>query len=71
MVHDPRALRQLIEVAGSSQVVMGSDYPFDMGSEDPVGFIRTSGLPVDVERAVLGENAFALEGLTMKEAGES
>ena len=29
------------------------------------------GLPVDVERAVLGENAFALEGLTMKEAGES
>lgn len=71
VVHDPRALRQLIEVAGSSQVVMGSDYPFDMGSEDPVGFIRTSGLPVDVERAVLGENAFALEGLTMKEAGES
>lgn len=61
VVHDPRALRQLIEVAGHSQVLMGSDYPFDMGSEDPVGFLRTAGLAPDVERAVLGGNATELE----------
>ena len=61
VVHDTRALQQLVEVAGSSQVLMGSDYPFDMGSDDPVGFLRAAGLAPDVERAVLGSNAIELE----------
>ncbi|MGM7669877.1 amidohydrolase family protein [Microbacterium sp. A93] len=61
VVHGPRALRQLIEVAGASQVVMGSDYPFDMGSEDPAGFIRSAGLDAQTEKDILGRNAVALE----------
>lgn len=70
VVHDPRALRQLIEVAGPTQVVMGSDYPFDMGSEDPVGFVRGAGLDPGLERAVLGGNATVLEDRRAPDATE-
>lgn len=66
VVHDAGALRHLIEVAGASQVVMGSDYPFDMGSEDPVGFIRDAGLDRATTSAVLGENAADLEQETTR-----
>jgi len=60
VVHDPVALRALLAAAGTSQVVMGSDYPFDMGSEDPVGEVREAGLPDDVTRAILHDNAARL-----------
>ena len=60
VVHDPEALRRLIEVAGASRVVLGSDYPFDMGLDDPVAFVRDAGLAPDVADAVLGANAGAL-----------
>ncbi|BDV31959.1 amidohydrolase family protein [Microbacterium terricola] len=60
VVHDPIALRHLIEAAGGSRVLLGSDFPFDMGLDDPVGFVRGVGLPGAIERRVLGENAEAL-----------
>lgn len=62
VVHDPRALRALVEVVGASQVVLGSDYPFDMGLDDPVADIRAAGLPESAVTAILGENADALLG---------
>jgi len=37
ITHDPRALRFLIEWAGPDQVMLGSDFPYDMGDPDPVG----------------------------------
>ena len=60
VVHDPAGLRRLIEVAGADRVVLGSDFPFDMGPDDPVGFVRSAHLEGDVESAVLGGNAAAL-----------
>lgn len=60
VVHDPHALRHLIENAGASQVVLGSDYPFDMGLDDPAGFVRGADLPDDVTRGILGGNADVL-----------
>ncbi|WP_440708672.1 amidohydrolase family protein [Herbiconiux sp. YIM B11900] len=60
VVHDERTLRALIEVAGASRVLLGSDFPFDMGLEDPVATVRAAGLPDEVRDAVLGENAEAL-----------
>ncbi len=38
--HDDRLTRQLIELVGVDRVVIGSDYCFDMGLEDPVGNIE-------------------------------
>lgn len=60
VVHDPAALRHLVDVAGPSRVVLGSDYPFDMGLDDPVAFVRGAGLSVDVTESILGGNAATL-----------
>lgn len=38
---DPEMLRNLIDKFGAAQVVLGTDYPFDMGEEDPVGLINS------------------------------
>src|SRR5690606_39141580 len=60
VVHDDRALRTLVEVAGADRVLLGSDYPFDMGLDDPVTTIRAAGLPDDATDRILGANADAL-----------
>ncbi|GAB2844855.1 amidohydrolase family protein [Microbacterium insulae] len=62
VVHDPVALRHLVEAAGGGRVLLGSDFPFDMGLDDPVGAIRSAGLPPEVASRILGENAEALLG---------
>jgi aminocarboxymuconate-semialdehyde decarboxylase len=63
LVYEPEALRRLVDATGADRVVLGSDYPFDMGVEDPVSRVQESGLPPEVVEAVLGGNAHAL-GLT-------
>jgi aminocarboxymuconate-semialdehyde decarboxylase len=60
VVHDPVAIRHLVEVAGASQVVLGSDFPFDMGLDDPVALVRGAGLPVELSDRILAGNAAAL-----------
>ena len=40
LTHDRQALRYLIDRFGPDRVCLGSDYPFDMGSDDPVGQVR-------------------------------
>jgi aminocarboxymuconate-semialdehyde decarboxylase len=57
VLHDPRLLQALISFAGADHVLMGSDHPFDMGVDDPVGAVRGLGLAEHDEAAVLGGNA--------------
>ena len=57
LVHTPQALRALVEAAGADRVLLGSDYPFDMGVDDPVDRTRDAGLSPDDTAAVLGANA--------------
>jgi aminocarboxymuconate-semialdehyde decarboxylase len=64
LVHDPHVLRALIHAAGADRVLLGSDYPFDMGTEDPVGALRAARLPDADFHAVRGGNAKALLRLT-------
>ncbi|MFJ8360867.1 amidohydrolase family protein [Streptomyces sp. NPDC093984] len=64
LVHDPHVLRALIQAAGADRVLLGSDYPFDMGTEDPVGALRAARLPDADFHAVRGGNATALLRLT-------
>lgn len=64
LVHDPHVLRELVRVAGAERVLLGSDFPFDMGSEDPVAALRAARLPADQFHAVRGANAAALLRLT-------
>ncbi|MDW8065212.1 amidohydrolase family protein [Thermoflexus sp.] len=63
VTHDPEMLRALIAFAGADHVLLGSDYPFDMGLEEPVLFIRRLNLPPEKEQAILGGNMARLVGL--------
>lgn len=60
IVHSSEVLRGLIDWAGPERIVLGSDYPFDMGYEDPAAFVEALGLPpTDTER-ICGGNARSL-----------
>ena len=58
MVFQPLYLRHLIEVVGADRVMIGTDFPFDMGADDPVGLVDSvEGLSDDVRSAIKGGNA--------------
>ncbi|GAA3617511.1 amidohydrolase family protein [Nonomuraea rosea] len=60
LVFEPAVLRALIDTAGVSQVLLGSDHPFDMGVEDPLDRLRAA-LPDQAGYdAVSGGNAVRL-----------
>jgi len=61
ITHDPEALVYLKNKLGISKVVLGSDYPFDMGLEDPVGFIeQNTGLTELEKESILADNCLRL-----------
>lgn len=63
VVYDPMALRHLVDRVGASQVVVGTDYPFDMGHYDIHTLVdATPGLSDDERAAILGGNAATLVG---------
>lgn len=39
VLHSPRSLRMLVDVVGPGRVVLGTDYPFEMGDPDPLGTV--------------------------------
>jgi aminocarboxymuconate-semialdehyde decarboxylase len=58
---DRTMLRQLVERYGADHVLLGTDYPYDMGMEDPVGFIeKTEKLSSEDKRRIQGLNAARL-----------
>jgi aminocarboxymuconate-semialdehyde decarboxylase len=60
----PEQVAYLVGLVGSDKILMGSDSPFDMGDDDPVGLIRrTPGLDAATQAAILGGNAEKLLGL--------
>lgn len=61
VVYDPRELAGLVERYGADHLLLGTDYPYDMGEDDPVGLIcSVEGLSDDDRRLILGENAARL-----------
>ena len=63
ITHSPRALALVLETFGSERVVLGSDYPFRMGTEDPVAALEPVALDAEVRRRLLVDNARAFLGL--------
>ncbi|MBP1633306.1 MAG: hypothetical protein H6Q11_1594, partial [Acidobacteria bacterium] len=58
VVFNPEALAYLVSRHGADHVVLGTDYPFDMGDPDPVGLIaRVPGLSRGDADLILGANA--------------
>ena len=63
---DPGMLQHLIERFGADHVLLGTDYPYDMGVEDPVGFInKVRKLTSKEKKQVMGGNAARLLGITV------
>ena len=68
VVYDPTALRHLVDRVGASQVVIGTDYPFDMGHYDIHSLVdNTPGISVEERAAILGGNAAQLIGWKIEE----
>jgi aminocarboxymuconate-semialdehyde decarboxylase len=62
VVFDPGVLRALVEFAGADHVLLGSDYPFDMGDDRPATVVKEARLSVTDEAAILSGNALRLLG---------
>jgi aminocarboxymuconate-semialdehyde decarboxylase len=60
ITHSPAGLRLLLDTLGADRVVMGSDYPFAMGVENPVAGL--AGV-AEAER-IMGSNAERFLGVT-------
>ena len=60
VTHDPGLLADLIRYAGADHVLLGSDRPFDMGSDQPAEEVRALRLSDFDERSILGGNASRL-----------
>ena len=62
----PLTLRYLIDLVGADRIIIGSDYPFDMGPEQPVDEVLNNPFLNDAEKALIcGQNAAALFGISV------
>jgi aminocarboxymuconate-semialdehyde decarboxylase len=67
LTHDRAVLADLVSFAGADHVLLGSDRPFDMGSDHPVDEVRSLGLDPRAESQLLGGNADRLLKITTPE----
>jgi aminocarboxymuconate-semialdehyde decarboxylase len=64
IVFTPHQLAALVELFGVDKILLGTDYPYDMGEYDPIGHIASVASFTDADRAAIaGGNAKALFGL--------
>jgi aminocarboxymuconate-semialdehyde decarboxylase len=70
IVFDHRVLRHLAAVAGADQIVLGTDYPFDMAEDAPLAFVRESGLGDEAIARILGSGERLLADVRAGRGGE-
>jgi aminocarboxymuconate-semialdehyde decarboxylase len=64
IVFTPHQLAALVNLFGAGQILLGTDYPYDMGEYDPIGHIAAvASLNGEEMAAIAGGNAKALFGL--------
>jgi len=63
-------LKHLVEFFGPERVLLGTDYPYDMGEYDPVGHVVDSLGVSDSTAKICGGNALAMVGLVQNLAQE-
>ncbi len=60
VVFDPRQLEFLVKVLGAEQILLGTDYPYDMADYDPLELLAAADLPDEVRHAIARDNACRL-----------
>jgi len=63
VVFTPHQLAALVDLFGADHVLMGTDYPYDMGEYDPVAHVCGAGLDATSMAKICGGNVKALLGL--------
>jgi aminocarboxymuconate-semialdehyde decarboxylase len=63
LVYTDDALSRLVSIVGPDHVLLGTDYPFDMGVTDPVARIDALALPPASRDAIVGATAARLLSL--------
>jgi aminocarboxymuconate-semialdehyde decarboxylase len=64
IVFTPHQLEALVKLFGVDKILLGTDYPYDMGEYDPIGHIASVASFTEADRAAIaGGNARALFGL--------
>ncbi|MFC4171080.1 amidohydrolase family protein [Microvirga sp. GCM10011540] len=74
ILHFEPALRYLVDTFGADHVLLGSDYPFDMGTMDGVRQIRALRATPEERNLILGEAAAVLlgqQGAPVKRAAQA
>ncbi len=64
LTHDQAVLADLVTFAGADHVLLGTDRPFDMGSDQPAAEVRALGLSAVDEQLILSGNAERLLQIT-------
>ncbi len=59
-VFEPKMVEYLVDEFGEDHVLLGTDYPFDMGPTDPLGFLAEARLTEQARQLVMGGNAARL-----------
>ncbi|HSG64221.1 MAG TPA: amidohydrolase family protein, partial [Gammaproteobacteria bacterium] len=68
VVFTEHQLEYLARLYGSDHIVLGTDYPYDMGMYDPVGFVEAAAELTDADKdAIVGGNAARLLGIAARE----
>jgi aminocarboxymuconate-semialdehyde decarboxylase len=62
LVYTPETLRALVAAVGPDRVLLGTDYPFDMGITDPLDRLAEAGLSPEAAEAIRAGNAAAFLG---------
>lgn len=70
LVYRPDQLRQLVDVCGADRVLLGTDFPFDMGVDDPLERLRDAGLAAGEVAMIAGLNALDVLAYRMSGPGE-
>jgi aminocarboxymuconate-semialdehyde decarboxylase len=63
LTHSPRGLKLILDSLGDERVVLGSDYPFRMGTRDPVGALVPLALGPNALGRLRSDNARAFLGI--------
>lgn len=63
LTHGAEQFEALVRIAGADRVMLGSDYPFDMGDDDAAEHVISASIPEPEQRAILGETSAGIFGL--------
>ena len=63
LTHSPRGLRLILDSLGDERIVLGSDYPFRMGTRNPIGALGPLALGPGTLGRLRSDNARAFLGL--------